>query len=118
MSRHDTRNESDSTPTTALESSERMRALARHEAMSVALEHERECAATGHACKVWAAIDSLRGDDKKRGEEMGPIREEQAEARGVAKQQARNLTIIVAIFGAVNVAVALVGLLLKLRGHG
>jgi hypothetical protein len=118
MSRRSTQNEFEPTPTPVAESSERMRAVARHEAMSVALEHEKECAASGPVCKVWEAIDALRDADKKRGDEMGAIREELAESRGAAKQQARNLAIIVAVFGAVNVLVGAFGLISKLWGHG
>jgi hypothetical protein len=99
------------------DSAEKLRAIARHEAISVSLEHEKECQNAGPVCKVWEAIDVLREADKKLGAEMGTIREEQAEARGAQKQQARNLAIVVAVFGAVNVIVALAGLLLKLRGQ-
>jgi len=118
MNRHDLREQQPRTPTPVNENGERMRAVARHEAMSVALEHEKECQNSGPVCKVWEAIDELRNADKNLGDAMGTIREEQAEARGAAKQQTRNLAIIVAVFGAVNVIVAAVGLLLKLRGHG
>lgn len=76
-------------------------------------EHMRFCEndPSGPVCKVRLKLKEL-------GDRMTKVETEMAEGRGAAKQQAKNLTIMVAVFGAVNVLVALAGLLLKLRGQG
>ena len=72
----------------------------------------------GRADRIEERIGKMERIQVTHGESIGTIREEHAEARGAAKQQTRNLAIIVAAFGVVNVIVAVVGLLLKMRGHG
>jgi hypothetical protein len=72
----------------------------------------------GRAERIEERIKTMENIQSVHGQAIGTIREEHAEARGAAKQQTRNLAIIVATFGVVNVLVAVVGLLLKLRGHG
>jgi hypothetical protein len=99
MSRHPTTEYADEREPTPVGgtsiSTEGIRALARDEAEAVGNEMQQECIKSGPICNVWKEIGSMRAD-------IGVLKTEAAESRGAMKAQARNVTIVVAIIGALG----------------
>jgi len=87
-----------------------MRDIARAEALAVSAQSRNECVNSGPICKVWEAIDEMRGI-------VNSIQMKFAESDGARKQQARNMTIIVSVASALSTAASVVGLLWKVL-HG
>jgi hypothetical protein len=94
------------------ESSEQIRAWSHDEAARTCREllsqYQMDCVNNGPICGVWEAIDKIRDEVKLMDKEM-------SEGRGVAKAQARNVTLIVAVVGVLSLAAQVFGIMVRLK---